>query len=266
MKISKEQLLAIGSLGLTDILDKMNGNQFSEYCKVLDEFVGTFPDQESGLKASFEAKDFGAFSKTLFALLGILTKIHADNLKQSCLKLLEEVKDGKNETIESHLTDFLAAVSALSIDIQLAQYKDTAASEAAADKKPAATDEENGESVQKSILAVDDVSFLLNVLKGALLNTAYKFTGVTSGEAALKFLDKHRPDLFILDIEMPQMNGYELAVKIRERGQTAPIIFLTGNATQDYVLKAIQVGAADFIVKPINKENVLEKIDNHIGS
>lgn len=71
--------------------------------------------------------------------------------------------------------------------------------------------------------------------------------------------------MFILDREMLEMNGYELAEKIRSSGQTAPIIFLTGKAIEEYVIKAIKTGAADFTVKPVNNEHVLNKIKKYIG-
>jgi CheY-like chemotaxis protein len=82
--------------------------------------------------------------------------------------------------------------------------------------------------------------------------------------SALKFLQNHRPDLFILDIDMPGMDGYELARKIREANQNAPILFLTGNAKKEYVFEAIRVGASDFILKPIDREIVLKRIGKFI--
>jgi len=63
---------------------------------------------------------------------------------------------------------------------------------------------------------------------------------------------------------MPGMNGYELAREIRKSGHSAPIIFLTGNAKKDYVIKALQVGAADFIVKPVKADQLLERIGKYL--
>jgi DNA-binding response OmpR family regulator len=57
------------------------------------------------------------------------------------------------------------------------------------------------------------------------------------------------------------MNGYELAAKIKERGFTAPIIFLTGNSKRDDVIKGIMAGASDFVTKPINQEQLIERIE-----
>jgi CheY-like chemotaxis protein len=120
--------------------------------------------------------------------------------------------------------------------------------------------------MSKIILAVDDIPVQLNMLKLALANTNYKFTGVSSADAALNFITRFTPSLFILDIEMPKMNGYELAEKIREMGHSAPIIFLTGNATKEHVIKAKKVGASDFLVKPMNDASLLiEKIKHYLG-
>lgn len=120
------------------------------------------------------------------------------------------------------------------------------------------------ENEQKLILAVDDASFLLQTLKMHLSETPYKLVCVTSGADALRFVEKRVPDLYILDVEMPEMDGYELALELMERGKSAPIIFLTGNSDKESVAKALSVGASDFIIKPINKEQVLSRISKFL--
>jgi DNA-binding response OmpR family regulator len=114
------------------------------------------------------------------------------------------------------------------------------------------------------ILAVDDTVMFLNLLKLAFQCTDYKLICVNSGKAALRYLQNNKADLLILDIEMPEMNGYELAIKIRERGYTAPIIFLTASATEGDVRKAVEAGGVDYIVKPIDREQVLSKIKKYV--
>ncbi|MCL1789649.1 MAG: response regulator [Oscillospiraceae bacterium] len=116
----------------------------------------------------------------------------------------------------------------------------------------------------KSILVVDDSAFFLNAMRATLKDSPYKATFINSGTSALKYLKSHSVDLIILDIEMPFMDGYELAKKIKENRVKAPIIFLTGNAEKSYVVKAIQSGAVDFILKPIDKNLVLNKIAKYI--
>jgi len=60
------------------------------------------------------------------------------------------------------------------------------------------------------------------------------------------------------------MDGYELAAQIKKKGERSPIVFLTGNAKRENVVKAVEAGAADFIVKPVNKKEVLAKIERYI--
>lgn len=265
MIFRKEQLEAISGLILPDTANDMSDNQFDEYAKALVAFTESFPNYETELKKSFAAGDCDTFSKNLFHVRDVLEKIKAIGLMQSCRRLLAEFDAKKHEIVEAHLTYLLAEMAALSIDIQMARHTFEASNKTDAKMEPDLPVKKNEKVRQKTILAVDDISFLLSTLKSFLQNTEYNFTGVTSGEVALRYIEKHKPDLFILDIEMPGMNGYELAEKIRSSGQTAPIIFLTGNVEQEYVIKAIKAGAADFIVKPVNKEYVLEKIQKHIG-
>lgn len=260
--ISKEQLLTINDLKLSGRVDRMSDKEFGEFCGTLDVFVETLPVREAELKALFGANDNASLSKALFAVRNTLMMIHAEDLAQVCLICLRLLGDGssaKHDAVEAALTNFLTLLSALSIDIQMVQNK--AADQPGMNGGPVKTGgERGGAQGPKSILAVDDVPLILNGLKSILQSTTYKFVGVSSGAAALKYLKEHTPDLFILDIEMPVMNGYELAEQIKKSGQTAPIIFLTGNATKEYVLKAMRTGAVDFIVKPVNREQVLSKI------
>lgn len=112
---------------------------------------------------------------------------------------------------------------------------------------------------KRMVLAVDDSPTILTSLK-AILSNDYQFFGVTSGQAALKFLETRKPDIFIVDIEMPIMSGYELAARIKELGLIHTVVFLTGNATREYVLKALQLGVTHFLAKPCNNESLLAKL------
>ena len=123
-----------------------------------------------------------------------------------------------------------------------------------------------GVDLSKKILAVDDMPEILTFIKNAL-NTHYKVFGVTNGKAAIKLLDVQDPDLFILDIDMPDMDGFELAEIIRSTADHAkkPLIFLTGNASRERILRAMQIGCNDFIVKPANHEMLLTKVGKYLN-
>jgi CheY-like chemotaxis protein len=121
------------------------------------------------------------------------------------------------------------------------------------------------ESTPKLILAVDDSPLALQTLKSHLNGTQYKLICVTNGEDALKFVEKKKPDLYILDMEMPEMNGQELAMHIIEANKKAPMIFLTGNNDKESLARALSVGAADFIIKPMSQEKLLSRIEKFLG-
>lgn len=121
------------------------------------------------------------------------------------------------------------------------------------------------EERKRMILAVDDMPSNLTTLKG-ILGSKYRFVGVTSGAAALKFLESNSiPDAYILDIDMPEMNGFELLEQIRKKHRGAAIVFLTSNATAEYVIKAYEWGITDFLVKPCYEEAVLSKLNKIFG-
>lgn len=116
----------------------------------------------------------------------------------------------------------------------------------------------------KCILVVDDSAANLKFVESALQNT-YKLILVKSGEQALKYLQKNSVDLVLLDILMPQMDGFEVYTEIRktENNANVPVVFLTADADADNEIKCLEMGAVDFIRKPFIPEVVLNRI-NHI--
>jgi CheY-like chemotaxis protein len=260
MRLSNEQLLSIGGLKLSNWLEGLSGNRLDMYCRTLADFVEKYPDIEADLKKSMFIGDNATLAFVLSELSETLANIHADGLVQECESLRAGITDADPDKLEADLTAFLSTVGTLSVDIQMEQHRAVENIKPKTRKYLAVSDN------AKSILAVDDIPITLNHLKTVLQEAGYRFSGVTSGAAALDYVSKFTPDLFILDIEMPQMNGFELTEKLREHGQTSPIVFLTGNTTRDYLLKAVKVGAVDFIVKPVNAVNVTSKIKKIFGA
>jgi PleD family two-component response regulator len=262
MNLTKEQVLSISYLKLSDwISDFDDGALLEKYCSDLSDFVVNFPVAEANLNKACLMDDAETIRRALSELSVMLDGIHASELAIECDKIKETFAGLDHDACEALLVNFLAAAASLSVDIQMEQQR--------SEEEPIRPKTRKCQAVHtgapKSILAVDDISITLNMLKSALAGTDYKFHGVTSGAAALDFISKFTPDLFILDIEMPNMNGFELAGKIREAGHFAPIIFLTGNTARDYLLKAVKAGAIDFIVKPVNQERIIEKVKKHLA-
>jgi CheY-like chemotaxis protein len=256
----RKQLLEILQLNISTQLMKMGDSELDEYVQALNSFIERFPTQEANIKNTLGEKDYLSLFKNLATVKDLLVQIHADTLADDCLKQISGLTTKVNhEKIETFVTHFLSALTMLSIDIQMAIFEDNA-SKNKQSKKPT----NKPRTGEISILAVDDSPFILGMLRNILQGAGYKLTCVTSGADALKFIQNHRPDLFILDIEMPKIDGYELTKIIKENGHTAPVIFLTGNGTREYVIKAVKAGAVDFIAKPIDKDHVLERIAKHI--
>ena len=117
---------------------------------------------------------------------------------------------------------------------------------------------------KSKIVAVDDSSIVLKMLE-KVLGKKYELHAFVTGARALQFLkDKDRkPDLIILDIDMPEINGYEMLEQIKEMEHLGdvPVIFLTSNNDKDYVIKAVAGGAKDYVIKPIDEEILLDKIN-----
>jgi len=256
--IDMELLFAISDLNLDRKIEQMEDEEFLNYVKILNSFTEDFPIREDKIKAALIVKDNETLIKQLTYIKDILGKIYADEMTEECSKQIDLIGKIKHEKIEAYMRYFLTSLSMLSLDIQMALHKvDKSAS---LHSKIAI----EGPKTDKRILAVDDTAFFLVVLKKKLQNTRYKINCVTSGREALKYLEKHKTDMYLLDIEMPGMNGFELAAKIREKGHKEPIIFLTGNARKEYFAMAMKAGATDFIIKPINRDVLVTKIRKYI--
>lgn len=116
---------------------------------------------------------------------------------------------------------------------------------------------------KRTILVVDDMSQIRNILSFNLRKEGYEIKVAANGKDALKYaLGVKPPDLIILDIMMPGMDGYEVIKKIRasDTAKDIPIIFLTANAQKKDVQKGIEAGCNDYIVKPFKMDDLRKKI------
>ncbi|MDB9496009.1 adenylate/guanylate cyclase domain-containing protein [Spirulina major CS-329] len=120
--------------------------------------------------------------------------------------------------------------------------------------------------IPADILVVDDTPHNLRLLSSLLTRKGYKVRSVLSGEMALKAAQVSPPDLVLLDINMPRMDGYEVCQRLKENGitQHIPIIFIS--ALNDVVdkVKAFGVGAADYIPKPFQFAEVLVRVEHQL--
>jgi putative two-component system response regulator len=117
----------------------------------------------------------------------------------------------------------------------------------------------------KSILIVDDNLVNLKQICAQLAET-YEVSLAKSGELALQICAQERPDLILLDVEMPQMDGFATIARLKEapRLKQIPVIFLTGSHDTATEAKCLEAGAMDFITKPVNTGILLRKIEMHL--
>lgn len=121
-------------------------------------------------------------------------------------------------------------------------------------------------SPKQKILITDDAPANIKVLARAL-RSDYQVVAATSGDEALRIVfSDHPPDLVLLDIMMPGMNGYEVFARLKEdeRARHIPVIFVTAVDSAEDESRGIEMGAADYITKPFNMPVVKTRIDNHL--
>jgi putative two-component system response regulator len=117
-----------------------------------------------------------------------------------------------------------------------------------------------------TVMAVDDTPANLGVLEAILSAQGYRIVSFPKGELALKAAAKVRPDVILLDIMMPEMDGFEVCRRLKADQQLShiPVIFLSAlNDTKD-VLQAFSAGGVDYIVKPFQAEEVLARVRTHV--
>jgi len=114
------------------------------------------------------------------------------------------------------------------------------------------------------ILVVDDELHIRNILKFQLEKNGYLVILAENGEEALQMVRKESPDLVILDLMMPKMDGFEVCKRIRENYQTTqiPIIMLTAKSDLPDRLKGLKDGANDYLIKPYSNEELLLRVQN----
>jgi putative two-component system response regulator len=118
---------------------------------------------------------------------------------------------------------------------------------------------------KKKILVVDDEPFVLSAITDTL-NEKYDVCGVNNGEEALSVLSGLVPDLIMLDMMMPGMDGLEVCRKLKENQlvKNVPIIFLTGMGQITDIEKGFTAGAECYIVKPFSAVELIKKVDDII--
>ena len=118
----------------------------------------------------------------------------------------------------------------------------------------------------KNILVCDDAAFMRMMIKDILTKNGYNVAG--EAENGLKAIEKYKevnPDLVLMDITMPEMDGIQALKEIRKVDSGAKVIMCSAMGQQAMVIESIQAGAKDFIVKPFQADRVLEAVKKVVG-
>ncbi len=118
----------------------------------------------------------------------------------------------------------------------------------------------------KNILICDDAAFMRMMIKDILTKNGYTVAGeAENGAKAVEKYTELKPDLVLMDITMPEMDGIQALKKIRELDPKASVIMCSAMGQQAMVIESIQSGAKDFIVKPFQTDRVLEAVRKVVG-
>lgn len=114
------------------------------------------------------------------------------------------------------------------------------------------------------VMLIDDDPSIHESLRAVVEEAGYGFCGALSGREGLRLLDNERPDLLLLDVMMPGLNGFDVCRQLREEGRRIPVIFLT--AKNDIVDKStgFKAGADDYVTKPFIADELLLRIEAHV--
>ena len=287
----REDIYNIPDLIFSEETKNMPLDQWNVFITKLDIFITSFPVKEAKLKAAIEKNDYKKVFQHLQDIVGLLKTVYALEIAYECQNQIQDLDINNPEKIEAYVSFLLSNISALSIDIQMALYGIAARN--ATEQQNSTSNELGGKGRKwgdldvgrfgeikmdtsekkdsseeefplKNIIAVDDEPVSLFILKSSLRHLPCNVIAVNSAKEALEMLEKVKADLFVLDIDMPEMNGIELAKKLKLDGQKAPIVFLTGNAKKEYVHECLDLGASDFIIKPIYPVNVAKRLQRFL--
>ncbi|MGE5305321.1 MAG: response regulator [Alphaproteobacteria bacterium] len=120
----------------------------------------------------------------------------------------------------------------------------------------------------KNILLVEDNEVNRRLAGFLLRSQGYQVREATSALAALEILDKERPDLIVMDIQLPGMDGLEATRRLKEQRATAdiPVIAVTSYAMKGDREKALAAGCAGYVTKPIDKNTFIQEVAAHLGN
>jgi len=209
-------------------------------------------------------QDAHRYVHSLYSIAGMIGAAHLQDLSSKCETLLKVDADNLQvDSLSAILSELEQEFKLVFIDIgalliELGDEQEKSNSKAA--KQP-----EHKHRERAKILVVDDIKQNLDVIKG-LLSDSYNLMAATNGVMALKVARSNHPDLILLDIMMPDMDGYEVCKQLKADQKTADIavVFLTAKAEIEDEEHGFELGAVDYITKPISPPILKARVKTHL--
>jgi CheY-like chemotaxis protein len=267
-------LLRLGDLDIRRIVANDPTLTAKEYCDSLWKFIDLFPKAGDILvKMPVVANDKDAF-QCLVETVSLLNGLGEQKIAPVIRNIIGAIERGDTEfavdcakDLLNDFADFCTRIKTAIKTDNLDNWIEILCNDGITSLNEVLSQIDNEEAVRKlRILAVDDTSIMLKTITSTL-SDEYKVYTLTDPTLVEKFLQQITPDLFLLDYKMPKLSGFDLVPIIRnfEEHKDTPIIFLTSMGTNDHVSTAAMLGACDYILKPIQKNILCEKVAKHIA-
>ncbi len=241
--------------GLFECLDKEVGLQYccgSEefYREMLQSYLKNSRLDE--IRTHFTDEKWEDYRIAVHALKSTSLSIGAKELSEAAKELESAAKEGRISEIKANHATVMADYERLLFLLK----------EELDDGSEKQTEIEVQDEIHEQILVVDDDSLNLMVAQ-KLLGDTYRIACVKSGAEALEYLKKATPNLILLDLHMPEMDGFEVMKRIMqdERKKEIPVVFLTADNDREAEIEGFRLGAQDFIKKPFVADIMLERIN-----
>ena len=236
-----------------DFLDTVTG---MAYCCDSEEFyremLKTFVASEKleDIEAFYEVRDWENYRIRVHALKSTSLSIGAADLSEMAKQLELAAKEENHYFIESHHADAMKEYRRILKGI----------SEALSEKAPETVQEAVFETSGR-VLVVDDDSMNLKIAE-KMLEERFEVTLASSGKEALELLEHQLPELILLDLHMPDMDGFEVMQVLREKQETRdiPVVFLTADNDREVEIRGFKEGAQDFITKPFVADIMIQRV------
>ena len=233
-----------------------------EYCcdseAFYQEMLSAYVENQKSefIAEAYEKEDWENYRILVHALKSTSLSIGAVSLSEQA-KALETAAKEKNvgyiaASHESMMTEYRNLLGGL----------ETVIREITAGQQTAGGQQDSGEEEKRPhILIVDDDAMNLRIAE-KMLDDGFRVSSVSSGEKALEFLQAQVPDLILLDVHMPGMDGFAVMERIREQEahRAVPVIFLTADDDRDTEIRGFQEGALDFITKPFVADIMIQRV------